>query len=98
MLLIYSTAVLIVSNWLNASDDELVNQWSTDTIAAFDKATKAAGIYYPFIYLNDAAKGQTPFPFYGKGKSLPKMKAIAKKYDPSGVFQLLDAGGFKLGI
>jgi len=58
---------------------------------------KALGLYYPFIYMNDAGAGQQPFPLYGKGKSIGKMRQIRQKYDPQGVLQSLEASGFKLG-
>jgi len=54
------------------------------------------GLYYPYIFLNDAGSGQLPLSLYGDGQSLPKMKAIAQKYDPDDIFQNLASGAFKL--
>ncbi len=73
-----------------------MNDFSRKLTATIDAKTKAAGLYYPSIYLNDAGKGQNPFVLYGGGKSLPRMLAIRKKYDPEGIFQKYEASGFKL--
>jgi len=45
--------------------------------------------------LNYADNTQDPLASYGSA-SVKKMKAAAKKYDPSGVFQKLVPGGFKI--
>lgn len=66
--------------------------------AAADLRQRAAGLGldYPFIYVNDAAAGQDPFPLYGRGRSLRRMRAIQRKYDREGVFQELVESGFRL--
>ena len=48
-----------------------------------------------FICLNYADGSQDVFGSYGK-ENVRKMKDAAAKYDPSGVFQDLCSGGFKL--
>ena len=63
-----------------------------------DRKTKAAGLYYPFIFLNDAGPGENPFATYDKGKSLSRMRSVRQQYDPQAVFQKLMPGGFKFGI
>ena len=47
---------------------------------AINTKAKAAGLSYPFIYLNDAAIEQDVFSYYGGGRSLPRMRSIAKSY------------------
>jgi len=89
-------SALIVTQWENAEDDARMTAYAQAQIKAIDDAAKAEGIHYPFTYLNDAHVGQEIFSKYGKGKSLKKMQQIAKKYDPQGVFQKLETGGFKL--
>ena len=69
-----------------------------ETVATIEKKAKAADVYYPFVYLNDAVAEETVFEHYGGGKSLPKMKEISKRYDPEGFFQRFEASGFKLGL
>jgi len=53
-------------------------------------------LYYPFVFLNDAGAGQKTLSLYGKGESFQKLVEVSRKYDPSGVFQNLDAGAFKI--
>ena len=67
-------------------------------LETIDQRSKAAGLYYPFIFLNDAGPGKSPFVTYGKGKSLLTLRRIRKQYDPAEVFQRLLPGGFKLGV
>jgi len=89
-------AILVASAWQTASDDAYLLDFLTSLVQAIDTASKAADLYYPFVFLNDAGAGQSPFPLYGGGSSLPKMQAIAEKYDPQRVFQKLATGAFKL--
>ena len=89
-------AILLAAAWISPSDDAYLLDFLTLLVGSIDSASKAAGLYYPFIFLNDAGSGQLPFHLYGSGRSLPKMKAIAQKYDPEGVFQNLASGAFKL--
>jgi hypothetical protein len=42
---------------------------------------KELGVFYDFIYLNDAAEGQNPYATYGKGKSLLRMQSVQRAYD-----------------
>lgn len=51
-------------------------------ISNLDTAIKIDGSYYSFIFNNNAGNIQFLFTFYGAGKNLLKMKAIAEKYDP----------------
>lgn len=90
------TGTLIAYHWENESDDAQMIAWGRGIVANLTEKAKAAGLYYPFIYMNDAAAGEKPFPLYGKGKSLPRLKAIQRKYDPQNVLRNLEASGFKL--
>ncbi|KAL8776197.1 MAG: hypothetical protein Q9203_006507 [Teloschistes exilis] len=81
--------------WDDEKLDARVQNYLETLIKNLDAISKKKGLYYPFTFLNDAGGTQNPFATYGYGKSLPKMKAIAKKYDPKGVFQRL-VPGFKL--
>ena len=91
------SAVLVTYVWDSASDDALIKSFSRTQGDLLNKKAKAAGLYYPFIYINDASPGQNPYPLYGKGRSLPKLRQIRQKYDPSGLFQNYGASGFKIG-
>ena len=48
-----------------------------------------------WVYLNYADPSQNPLASYGV-ENLQKMKDVAAKYDPKGVFQKLCPGGFKI--
>ena len=89
-------AILLAAAWSSASDDAYLLNFLISLVESIDSASKAAGLYYPYIFLNDAGIGQSPFPLYGDGESLPRMKVVAQKYDPDGVFQHLASGAFKL--
>lgn len=89
-------ASLVICQWDDASDDDTMNAYATGVVDAIAAAAKKAGADYPFVYLNDAAKGQEVFKYYGGGTSLAKLKAIQRTYDPNGVFKRLEASGFKL--
>ena len=87
--------VLCYAFWFEESLDTRMEKYLQTLIQNLDTGSKQAGHYYPFVFLNNAGDTQNPFASYGYGKSLPKLKAIAKKYDPQGVFQRL-VPGFKL--
>lgn len=88
--------VNIIASWENAADNEKVNQFVATFLSNLNAAAKQQGLHIPFSFLNDAQSGEKVFQYYGGGKSLPKMQKISKKYDPNGVFQKLETGGFKL--
>ena len=85
------------TQWANATDDDKVARFADDILRKLDQRSKAADLYYPFTYLNDASTGETVFQYYGGGKSLPRMREIRRRYDPEGIFQTLQPGGFKIG-
>ena len=91
-------ALNLYLRWINSSDDYRMIQYAHEFLAAVDNSSQAEGIFYPFLYLGDAAAGENPFATYGKGQSLSKMRAIRQKYDPDAVFQRLQPGGFKIGL
>lgn len=88
----------LVMRWSHEIDDATVASFAADILPQLDNRAKALGLYYPFINLNDAGTGEDPFSLYGSGKSLEIMRATRMKYDPTALFQTLQAGGFKLGI
>ncbi|CAN9202362.1 unnamed protein product [Alternaria sp. RS040] len=66
-----------------------------DLIRLIEGLTKEEGVFHPYKYLNFAASFQDPLASYG-GIELERMKKVARKYDPTGVFQTQVPGGFKL--
>lgn len=82
-------------SWTYAEQDVLFKgqaKWLRDELAAFAKSIGADNEY---IYLDYADADQDPLGSYGE-ENVRKMKVAAKKYDPKGVFQKLQPGGFKL--
>ncbi|KAK3659757.1 hypothetical protein LTR56_001121 [Elasticomyces elasticus] len=58
-------------------------------------SVQATGLFNEYLYLNYAAPWQRPIAGYGAA-SVANLKAVSKKYDPKGVFQVQVPGGFKL--
>lgn len=89
--------MLYAASYVGAQHDNFVDKFLKNITYTLEAKSKQQGLYYPYIYLNDAGGfQQNTLSLYGKGKSLPKMKQIAEKYDPQGVFQRLLHGAFKL--
>jgi len=65
--------------------------WVTGTRAV----TQKLGTAHPFLYLNFAMADQNPFCTYG-AENVDFLRTTAHKYDPTGVFQRLVPGGFKI--
>jgi hypothetical protein len=83
------------AGWDDAKSDKIVYAAAKKTTDLIEKESKKKGLYLNFIFMNDAFKDQNVFASYGS-KNFEKMKKIAMKYDPEGVFQKLWQGGFKL--
>jgi hypothetical protein len=66
-----------------------------DLLGLIERLTKEEGTFHKYKYLNFAASFQEPLASYGADE-LEKLKTVAKKYDPRGVFQTQVPGGFKL--
>ena len=60
-----------------------------------EKAAKNMGKLHEFEYLNYANQAQNPISTYGR-ENVANLKAVAKVYDPRGIFQRQVPGGFKL--
>ncbi|KAL4916489.1 hypothetical protein BDW62DRAFT_186139 [Aspergillus aurantiobrunneus] len=88
-------AGLISTTWSDEADDDTVYRFSQQAAASIRAQTEALGLYHPFVFLNDAAKGQDPFASYG-GHSGRRLRAIQAKYDRHGVLRNLLAHGFPL--
>jgi hypothetical protein len=86
---------LLYMVWDDASKDDQLQQAALDFWNAAKAEAKTRGLYSRYIYLNYAGPYQNVIPGYGD-TNLLKLKSIAKKYDPSAVFQTLQPGGYKL--
>ncbi|KAI1355393.1 hypothetical protein F5Y01DRAFT_327106 [Xylaria sp. FL0043] len=89
-------AGLLTITWTDAAEDATVNSLAQRIVRTVERRTLALGLYYPFIYLNDAGPSQRPFETYGGGRSLYRLQAIRAKYDPNGFLKNFMGHGFTL--
>jgi len=81
--------------WQGAEQDALFQAAGAELIRKISEYAESIDAANPYLYLNYADTTQDPLASYG-AEAVDKMKAAAKKYDPSGVFQTLVPGGFKI--
>ncbi|KAI4157169.1 MAG: hypothetical protein LQ342_008498 [Letrouitia transgressa] len=81
--------------WALPSDDPKIPPILAETTALIEDLTKRRGVYDRFTFLNDASSTQSVFQNYGE-MNLEKLQRVAKKYDPTGIFQKQVPGGFKV--
>ena len=86
---------LLSVTWTQAQEDVAVNRVTQELIDNIDQATKAAGLYERFKYLNYASPYQDPITSYGPASNA-QLQAVSRKYDPKGFFQSGIPGPFKL--
>ncbi|KAK8047541.1 FAD binding domain-containing protein [Apiospora saccharicola] len=80
--------------WGNDKDSTVVNT----AVSELTKSVQEAfGDKDSYKYLNYAASWQDPIASYGK-ESVRELIQVSKLYDPTGVFQKVVSGGFKLGV
>ena len=81
--------------WTNAADDARIMRANANIIKRADAYAKQKGLYNQYIYMNYASQYQAVVPSYGQANQ-KKLKAVAARYDPTGVYQTLQPGYFKL--
>jgi len=72
-----------------AAAQKAVDSWSITVT----KKAKSEGIFLPFIYSNNGNIRSKVLSGYGKN-NFDFIKKTAKKYDPTGVMQMLQNDGF----
>ena len=82
-------------SWSEAKDDELFINLGIALTDGIHKFAEEKGTLVEYLYLNYADKDQDPLGAYGADK-VDFMKEVAKKYDPTGAFQKLMPGRFKI--
>ncbi|KAL4766866.1 hypothetical protein BDW60DRAFT_212518 [Aspergillus nidulans var. acristatus] len=89
------TIILLTSTWTDEGDDEEVVSVLTRLGAMIEALAQEHGKYQSFKYMNYAHQQQDVIASFGE-KNKAFLKEVAAKYDPNGVFQRLQVGGFKL--
>lgn len=85
----------IIFTFDDAAATEGFEEALKDFLKLIEELAKEEGVLHRYKYLNFAASFQDPFASYGEEQK-HKLRKVAKKYDPQGVFQTLVPGGFKL--
>ncbi|RYO81037.1 hypothetical protein DL762_007340 [Monosporascus cannonballus] len=90
---------LLIVNWTYMWDKESEDGKILEAYARILSRAKAAGerlgVNHRYIYQNYASQAEDPIDGYGP-ESKAKLLAVSQKYDPTGVFQRLQPGYFKL--
>lgn len=87
--------LLIALKWSNTADDSRLNKFAATVKDRAVAAGKAKGKHVDYLYMNYASPWQDPVAGYGAANKA-KLQQISKKYDPTGVFERLQPGYFKL--
>ena len=82
--------------WADTTDDDTVILTNERFLGKVKEIAKAKGLWYEFIYLNDAGQNQQVIQSYGTA-NVQFLKDVSVAYDPQAVFQNLSKGGFKIG-
>ncbi|KAK1702171.1 hypothetical protein BDP67DRAFT_378783, partial [Colletotrichum lupini] len=83
------------ARWENAKDDDAIYRAQQRTEERINKVADEMGLASGYKYTNYASQFQDPFAGYGQANK-ERLRSIAEKHDPSGVFQDLSPGGFKV--
>jgi hypothetical protein len=82
--------------WQRPEDDTTAHGAGRTIVSEVERAAGADGGRLPYLFMNDASWDQDVISGYGD-ENIRKMKLVQERYDPTGVFQSLVPGGFKLG-
>jgi hypothetical protein len=83
-------------SWSSAADDSRILAASRNFISRANATAYGQGLGNIFLYQNYAGQEQDVFASYGQ-ENLERLREVGRKYDPSGVWQKLQPGYFKLG-
>lgn len=85
----------LVVQWTNTGENALAVSQLSQLYNDFRSIASATKQLLSFEFMNDSGSIQSPLRSYGSS-SLSNLQVVAEKYDPSGVFQKLQNGGFLL--
>lgn len=84
-----------VVSFAGAAHEEAALPLMREWVGSVDEFAMGKDLSWDWRYLNYAYSDQNPIASYGP-ESIEKMKAVAAKYDPHGMFQKLRMSGFKI--
>lgn len=87
--------VNITPKWNDTAFDAEIFARTQKFVEDAEQLAKDMDCWHKYVYLNYAAKEQGVLATYGE-ENLERMRAVAREYDPEGVFQKLLPGGHKL--
>lgn len=76
-------------------DEPLLRKHASKMTKDLEAFAKSIDALLPWQYINYADPTQKPLASYGE-ESLAFMRAVSAQYDPTGVFQKMMSGGFRL--
>ncbi|RMZ70392.1 fad binding domain-containing [Pyrenophora seminiperda CCB06] len=82
-------------SYSDAANDDKIYKFSATVKARSVAAAKAKGIHNDYLYMNYGSAFQDPVAGYGSANKA-RLVAVSQKYDPTGVFEKLQPGYFKL--
>ncbi|KAH7378393.1 hypothetical protein DE146DRAFT_626531 [Phaeosphaeria sp. MPI-PUGE-AT-0046c] len=82
--------------WTDEKDDRVILKAAQDYMSAAVAMAKELGAYNDYMYMPYSSPYQSVIKSYGAANQA-RLATIARKYDPSKVFQVLQPGYFKLG-
>ncbi|KAK6520260.1 hypothetical protein TWF506_000538 [Arthrobotrys conoides] len=86
---------LLTYSWINQTESANRTGAVKASVGRMKRFAQAQSKHIDFVYLNAAAPDQDPFRSYGQA-NYQRLRGIRRKYDPEGVFSVLQAGGFHL--
>ncbi|GAT20537.1 FAD binding domain-containing protein [Aspergillus luchuensis] len=89
------TNILLTSTWEDKADDDEVVSVLERLGATIENLAREYGKFQSFRFMNYAHQRQDVITSFGE-KNKAFLKEVAAKYDPNGVFQRLQVGGFNL--
>ncbi|KKY16132.1 putative fad binding domain containing protein [Diplodia seriata] len=81
--------------WKGAEKDKMFEDAERELMTELKAFSKSKGKDHPYIYLPYAYSDQKPLESYPL-VNIERIRAMAQKYDPEGVFQTMVPGGFKI--
>ncbi|KAH7069218.1 FAD binding domain-containing protein [Paraphoma chrysanthemicola] len=81
--------------WNVATDEGKFHHVIATIVSLVKEEARRRGLDNDFVYLNYASEYQDPIGSYGAANRR-RLQDVSRKYDPKGVFQKLQPGGFKL--